>query len=78
MLMITVFGALFSLLAIRRESLRAGMIAHAWHDSIQRHRAVVVEARERSARHRINTFLIEEATQSFARVRDSCDSSSAK
>jgi uncharacterized protein len=34
MLMITVFGALFSLLAIRRESLRAGMIAHAWHDSI--------------------------------------------
>jgi membrane protease YdiL (CAAX protease family) len=34
MLMITVFGVLFSLLAIRRESLRAGMIAHAWHDSI--------------------------------------------
>jgi membrane protease YdiL (CAAX protease family) len=34
MLMITVFGAFFSLLAVRRESLRAGMIAHAWHDSI--------------------------------------------
>lgn len=34
MLMITVFGGLFSLLAVRRESLRAGMIAHAWHDSI--------------------------------------------
>jgi len=34
MLMITVYGALFSLLAIRRGSLRAGMIAHAWHDSI--------------------------------------------
>jgi uncharacterized protein len=34
MLMITVYGALFSLLAIRRRSLRAGMIAHAWHDSI--------------------------------------------
>jgi len=33
MLMITVFGALFSLLAVRRESLRAGMIAHAWHDT---------------------------------------------
>ena len=34
MLMITVYGALFSLLAIRRRSLRAGVIAHAWHDSI--------------------------------------------
>jgi uncharacterized protein len=33
MLMITVFGALFSLLAIKRNSLRAGMIAHGWHDS---------------------------------------------
>jgi uncharacterized protein len=33
MLMITVYGALFSFLAIRRRSLRAGMIAHAWHDS---------------------------------------------
>jgi uncharacterized protein len=34
MLMITVYGALFSLLAVRRRSLRAGMIAHGWHDSI--------------------------------------------
>jgi len=34
MLLITVYGALFSVLAIRRGSLRAGMIAHAWHDSI--------------------------------------------
>jgi len=34
MLMITVYGALFSLLALRRKSLRAGMIAHGWHDSI--------------------------------------------
>ena len=34
MLMITVYGALFSMLALRRGSLRAGMIAHAWHDSI--------------------------------------------
>jgi uncharacterized protein len=33
MLMITVYGALFSLLAIRRGGLRAGMIAHGWHDS---------------------------------------------
>ncbi len=33
MLMITVYGALFSLLAIKRRSLRAGMIAHGWHDS---------------------------------------------
>jgi membrane protease YdiL (CAAX protease family) len=32
MLMITVFGALFGLLALWRKSLRAGMIAHAWHD----------------------------------------------
>jgi len=34
MLMITVYGALFSLLAIRRNSLRAGMIVHGWHDSV--------------------------------------------
>ncbi len=34
MLMITVFGALFSVLAIKRGSLRAGMMAHGWHDSI--------------------------------------------
>jgi len=34
MLLITVYGALFSALALRRGSLRAGMIAHAWHDSI--------------------------------------------
>jgi membrane protease YdiL (CAAX protease family) len=34
MLMITAYGALFGLLAIRRGSLRAGMIAHGWHDSI--------------------------------------------
>ena len=33
MLMITVYGALFSVLAIKRGSLRAGMIAHGWHDS---------------------------------------------
>ena len=32
MIAITVYGALFCLLAIRRGSLRAGMIAHAWHD----------------------------------------------
>jgi len=34
MLLIAAYGALFSALAIRRRSLRAGMIAHAWHDSI--------------------------------------------
>jgi uncharacterized protein len=34
MLMITVYGALFSLLATKRGSLRAGMIAHGWHDSV--------------------------------------------
>jgi CAAX protease family protein len=34
MIAITAYGAMFCLLAIRRQSLRAGMIAHAWHDSI--------------------------------------------
>ncbi len=34
MLMITVYGALFSLLAIKRSGLRACMMAHGWHDSI--------------------------------------------
>jgi membrane protease YdiL (CAAX protease family) len=33
MVMITAYGALFSALAIYRGSLRAGMIAHGWHDS---------------------------------------------
>ena len=31
---ITAYGAMFCVLAIRRQSLRAGMMAHAWHDSI--------------------------------------------
>ena len=31
---ITIFGAMFSVLAIRRRSLRPGMIAHAWHDAL--------------------------------------------
>lgn len=34
MVLLSVFGALFSLLAIFRRSLRAGMIAHAWQDII--------------------------------------------
>lgn len=34
MLIITVYGAMFCILAIFRRSLRAGMIAHAWHDSL--------------------------------------------
>lgn len=33
MILIAAYGALFSLLAIQRRSLRAGMIAHGWHDS---------------------------------------------
>jgi hypothetical protein len=33
MIAITAYGAMFCLLAIHRRSLRAGMIAHAWHDS---------------------------------------------
>jgi membrane protease YdiL (CAAX protease family) len=34
MVMLSVFGALFSLLALFRRSLRAGIIAHGWHDLI--------------------------------------------
>ena len=34
LIMLAVFGALFSLLALFRRSLRAGMIAHGWHDLI--------------------------------------------
>jgi len=34
MVLIAVFGALFSVLAVYRRSLRAGMIAHSWHDLI--------------------------------------------
>lgn len=34
MIAITAYGAMFCALAIVRRSLRAGMIAHAWHDSI--------------------------------------------
>ena len=33
MIAITAYGAMFCILAIYRRSLRAGMIAHAWHDS---------------------------------------------
>jgi hypothetical protein len=29
---ITVYGAMFCLLTIKRDSLRPGMMAHAWHD----------------------------------------------
>jgi len=32
MFLITIFGALFSVLALRMRSLKPGMIAHAWHD----------------------------------------------
>lgn len=34
MLLIALYGALFSVLALLRRSLRAGMFAHAWHDAI--------------------------------------------
>jgi uncharacterized protein len=34
MIAITAYGAMFCVLAIYRRSLRAGMMAHAWHDSI--------------------------------------------
>lgn len=35
MVVICVFGTMFGLLALWRKSLRPGMMAHAWHDSIQ-------------------------------------------
>jgi membrane protease YdiL (CAAX protease family) len=31
---IAIFGAMFSLLALKRRSLRPGMMAHAWHDAL--------------------------------------------
>jgi len=34
MLLITAYGAMFSVLALRRRGLRTGMIAHAWHDCV--------------------------------------------
>jgi uncharacterized protein len=34
MFLLMVFGALFSLLALFRRNLRAGMFAHGWHDAI--------------------------------------------
>jgi hypothetical protein len=34
MIAITAFGAMFCILTIKRKSLRAGMIAHAWHDGV--------------------------------------------
>jgi uncharacterized protein len=34
MILLAVFGALFSILAIARRSLRAGIVAHSWHDLI--------------------------------------------
>jgi uncharacterized protein len=34
MIAITAYGAMFCVLAIRRGSLRAGMMAHVWHDSL--------------------------------------------
>jgi membrane protease YdiL (CAAX protease family) len=34
MLLIVLYGAFFGILAHLRRSLRAGMFAHAWHDSL--------------------------------------------
>jgi uncharacterized protein len=34
MIAITAYGAMFCALAVKRKSLRAGMMAHAWHDSL--------------------------------------------
>jgi membrane protease YdiL (CAAX protease family) len=33
-ILISIFGAMFSLLALYRRSLRSGMMAHAWHDGL--------------------------------------------
>jgi uncharacterized protein len=34
MIAITAYGAMFCILSVKRKSLRAGMMAHAWHDSL--------------------------------------------
>jgi uncharacterized protein len=34
MLAVTAYGAMFCILAVKRRSLRAGMIAHTWHDAL--------------------------------------------
>jgi uncharacterized protein len=34
MIAITAYGAMFCVLTVKRKSLRAGMMAHAWHDSV--------------------------------------------
>ena len=34
MFLLAVFGAFFSLLALFRRNLRAGIFAHSWHDAI--------------------------------------------
>jgi uncharacterized protein len=34
MIAITAYGAMFCILTVKRKSLRAGMMSHAWHDSI--------------------------------------------
>ena len=34
MILLSIFGVLFSLLALFRKSLRAGIFAHAWHDTV--------------------------------------------
>lgn len=44
MFAITVFGLLFSMLAIRTRSLKPGMIAHAWHDLITGYALALVKA----------------------------------
>ncbi len=74
MLMITVYGALFGLLAIRRESLRAGMIAHGWHDSITG-LALWALRRAHVPLGLAGDFFLAIASVEMNRVGDSCDSS---
>jgi hypothetical protein len=44
MFLITIFGALFSVLALRMRSLKPGMIAHAWHDLLTGYAIAMLKA----------------------------------
>lgn len=45
MFMLTVFGAFFSLLALFRRNLRAGIFAHSWHDAVAGIAVAILHAR---------------------------------
>ena len=67
MVLLSIFGALFSLLAIFRRSLRAGMIAHSWHDLVAglATRAASGAAHSSEIRERISRIHIEKLLPLF-------------